>query len=117
MKRLMLLMIAATLLAGCGWTMTIQPMAAPAATPTATSPPVSPLAGPLPAAAAHLAATSPTFGYDERVAAASDAGVPLRPGSYSCDLLGDDYARCVVQADGGPGGQICVYASGWGACE
>jgi hypothetical protein len=90
---------------------------APAATPTATSAPVSPLAAPLPAAAAQLAATSPTFGLAELEAAAAEAGILLRPGTYSCDLAGDDYARCVIYADGVPGGQICVTAAGWGACE
>jgi hypothetical protein len=74
----------------------------------------------LPPAAPVAAAVSretPTFGLAELEAAAAEAGIVLRPGTYSCDLVGDDYARCMVNADGVPGGAICVTADGWGACQ
>jgi hypothetical protein len=58
-----------------------------------------------------------TFGLAELEAAAAEAGILLRPGSYSCDLVGDDYARCVVHSAAVPGGAICVTAGGWGACQ
>jgi len=113
MRILIILWVGAMLGQGCGWTMTVQPMAAPAATPAATSAPVSPLAEPM-----AMAASAPaTFGLAELEAAAEAAGIELRPGTYSCDLLGDDYARCAINVDGVPGGQICVWADGWGACE
>jgi hypothetical protein len=71
-----------------------------------------------PSVAIAMAASAPaTFGYAELEAAADEAGIRLRPGTYSCDLLGDDYARCVVHSAAVPGGAICVTADGWGACQ
>jgi hypothetical protein len=67
--------------------------------------------------AAAVSRETPTFGLAELEAAAAEAGILLRPGTYSCDLLGDDYARCVVHSSAVPGGAICVTAGGWGACQ
>jgi hypothetical protein len=67
--------------------------------------------------AAAVSRETPTFGFAELEAAAAEAGIRLRPGTYSCDLLGDDYARCVVHSAAVPGGAICVTADGWGACQ
>ena len=83
--------------------------------PTETPPaPDSPLAVPMAMAASPAVAT---FGLAELETSVAAAGGELRPGTYSCDLIGNDYVRCRVRSDGVPGGEICVWAGGWGACE
>lgn len=66
--------------------------------------------------AAVAAAAPATFTWLELAGIVDNVGGRLIPGSYKCEGDGDALTFCRVNGDI-PGGELCVWPGGWGACE